>query len=135
MIFERKKLRRREDKFAQTEKVRSDLAELGLDENGIFLILTEYGFAEHAQLFVVRGGIKQFDSTHFRRIAAIFRVYFASDKYPGVELDDPERVDARKWAAGLQLCTVIVNCIEETELLRECQMARKRQKRSEWNLR
>lgn len=131
MIFERKRLRRREDRFAATEKARGDLAELGFDENGIFLLLTEYGFAEHAKIFVERGGIKMFDNTHFLRIARIFRVYFASDRYPGVESDDPEKVESSKWAVGLNLCTTIVNCIEEVELARECSLMRRIQRRLE----
>ena len=96
-----------------------------MNPNGIFLLLTEYSFKDEAKLFTERGGIRIFDSTHFNRIATAFRVYFAADKYPGVESDDPKVVDDLKWRAGLELCVAIIACLEEIELERECLVARR----------
>lgn len=119
------RLRPRTDEFAESLKARQDLADLGVDDNGIFLLLVEYGFDVEAKLFTERHGIKVFDFTHFTRIAQAFRVYFAADKYLGVEDDDPKTVDDLKWRAGLELCVVIIACLDEVELERECEIARK----------
>ena len=89
-------LRPRLDEFAKNTRLRNFMAEVGCDDNGLFLFLSEHECACEALRFYTQGGIKSFKDEQIKEVGKLFKDYSV--------LED----EAEKEIAAMNLCLKIV---------------------------
>ena len=89
-------LRPRLDEFGETMESRNFMAEVGCDETGIFLILSEHSCGCEALRFVNEGGLKLFSDEQLRELGKLFCEYSTCEDGPCKEI------------AAMNLCVKII---------------------------
>lgn len=100
------RLRPRLDKFAKTEELRKVLAELGVDDCGIYLLLCEYGFPTEAKHYCNQGGLKSLRDEEIKLLGDLFTAYYLVD----------DRLENLKWSKGLNLAAKIITFLKPLPL-------------------
>jgi len=100
------RLRPRLDDFAKTEEVRNLLAELGIDDTGVYMLLVDYDFCEEAIHYCSQGGLKSLTNREIIQLADLFKTHYLVD----------DRLEKLKWRTGLDLAAKVVTFLKPIPL-------------------